>query len=744
MKLAPASRPTAGRTRSGWDESLVAFVSRWPEPTRIVVLLIGLVYVWTGCSPEPSCVILASLDSVSVAVLVFRTWWAWLPILVEVLVDFQISTGGNAMVWSALWILCTVPFVPRRRLRVTIGLAAALTVLLVLPRPAGAPRPDPAFVAIVCVMASAASASLRRERDEAAGASQTLDELAARVGSARGEERSRLAEELHGAVGAQLARARSMLGRRPSVTTADGRRALLDEVDGVLRAALVEMRLVLAVLVEPDGAAAAQDLTRAVSVADAISELQEEFAERGIPLRLSLQDDLGELGMRHERTLVRVLRDGVAPILRGSRRPEEARVDLIVSEGEVSVRVDLADGLLAATPALDARLELLGTHAQRWLRADGGSSMLVRLAPAGPVIAPSRGWPRGVRLRLHDVRSLLLAGACFVAASITGPPTNAYLAAFGVLALHPLPGTVACLVALAIQGPTSHFSDVGLVLAALTLAWLPRSSARSALLWFLAQGLTAVLVTVAGSDGLADVPSYLLADVLGLVLLAPRLQTRRLAARRRELEDELGEIRSEVRVDLARDLHDVTAHHLSVATLQVMGHRHSDDPAELDLVLDRVQRAVEEAACELGGLGAVMDVEPTEATVLTPSEMARRVVAELETAGHPVDVAVAPALDALPDSRARTVSRVLQEAATNALKYAPSGSIVALRAQVAEGEVSVRVTSAYAPGASHRGIPSSGLGLRGLADRVELLGGAFSAGPVGDRWVVAATMPLDG
>ena len=121
-------------------------------------------------------------------------------------------------------------------------------------------------------------------------------------------------------------------------------------------------------------------------------------------------------------------------------------------------------------------------------------------------------------------------------------------------------------------------------------------------------------------------------------------------------------------------------------------------------------------------------------------EAVEGVIRTLEEAGHRVTLALTADLELVDATTQRTLARVVREAATNALRYAPGDSPVHIVLGVENATATVRVTSDLA--ALPRVDPySTGSGLVGLRERVELTNGRFSAGEVGDHWVVEAQLP---
>src|SRR5262249_12826744 len=99
----------------------------------------------------------------------------------------------------------------------------------------------------------------------------------------------------------------------------------------------------------------------------------------------------------------------------------------------------------------------------------------------------------------------------------------------------------------------------------------------------------------------------------------------------------------------------------------------------------------------------------------------------------------------LPDATARAVYRVVQEAITNARKHAPGAVVGVSVTGEPSSDVTVVVTNGLAVNGRGEELPGSGHGLVGLRERVRLLGGTFSCGPVpGGGWRVEAHVPWAG
>jgi signal transduction histidine kinase len=185
---------------------------------------------------------------------------------------------------------------------------------------------------------------------------------------------------------------------------------------------------------------------------------------------------------------------------------------------------------------------------------------------------------------------------------------------------------------------------------------------------------------------------------------------------------------AEERTRIARELHDVVAHAISLIVLQARGGRRmlADEPAETRRALDVIEHAGEQALGEMRRLlGLLRDDEP-ELTLAPPPSLRRidELVAGTRASGLPVDVVIEGEPVELPPGVDVSAYRIVQEALTNALKHA--------------GPAHARVTITYAPDAvdlaivdDGPGVPSvngGGYGLAGMRERVAIYGGQLESG----------------
>jgi signal transduction histidine kinase len=202
------------------------------------------------------------------------------------------------------------------------------------------------------------------------------------------------------------------------------------------------------------------------------------------------------------------------------------------------------------------------------------------------------------------------------------------------------------------------------------------------------------------------------------------------------------------RTRITRELHDVVAHGMSVMVVQAHGaaaalNRH---PERTAAALQQVIATGRASLAEMRRLLAMERTDPAEAAQLVPQPGVAAVpslVDQMRVTGVPVTLHIdgAPAL--LPPSVDLSAYRIVQEALTNVLKHAGPGAAAVVRL-VFEGErLRVEVTD-DGTGPVDRG-DRGGNGLRGIAERVAMLGGDLRTGRVnGAGFEVRAALPLAG
>ena len=186
--------------------------------------------------------------------------------------------------------------------------------------------------------------------------------------------------------------------------------------------------------------------------------------------------------------------------------------------------------------------------------------------------------------------------------------------------------------------------------------------------------------------------------------------------------------RTEERARIARELHDVIAHSLTVSLLHVTSARLAveHDPAAASRALAEAERLGRRALTEVRATVGLLRVDDRGevAPPVPGGEQVPMLVEQFRRAGVPVCPAIEGDLSALPETVGSTLYRIVQEALTNAVKHAP-GARVTVEVAATNGHVDVRVDSA--------GIPrhGTGMGLTNMAERARALGGTCTAGPGG-------------
>ncbi|MEV8614573.1 histidine kinase [Amycolatopsis sp. NPDC051373] len=200
---------------------------------------------------------------------------------------------------------------------------------------------------------------------------------------------------------------------------------------------------------------------------------------------------------------------------------------------------------------------------------------------------------------------------------------------------------------------------------------------------------------------------------------------------------------AEERTRIARELHDVLAHSMSVIVLNAEGAKlaRHQDPNAVDRTLDTISRTGRGALAELRRLLEVMHAgEPARTPQPTLDELRTLV----EQSGRDVELEVTGDATDLPTGAALQAYRIVQEALTNMLKHAPADASARVRVEFTRTEVLVEVTNTGGHEPVAAGLPSSGRGLAGMAQRVELYRGKLETGPLPDGgFRVLATLRTD-
>ncbi|MFF5182540.1 histidine kinase [Streptomyces sp. NPDC000345] len=366
-----------------------------------------------------------------------------------------------------------------------------------------------------------------------------------------------------------------------------------------------------------------------------------------------------------------------------------------------------------------------------------------RLLPVLLICFQAAVWPGAPLLR----GSLPPATALLVAVLVAGPVT----AALALRRTRPVTTLVLVAAACALgagplpTGAMAVLGTAGVALALYTVA-TERDTFTALLcvgalaLWQSLQGLS--LHGLSDRDGLDLVLTALLyAAACGAGLLVRRSRHARRAAehRLRRAEAERHRLPAVERRRMERELHDVSAHHLTAVVVTV--------GAALGLRERRPELAAEalEFAAETGrevtrALGSVRAPAPSREDLPSPRERLLDLVAGFRRLGPRVECEIDP----LPDGVvADAAYGIVREALTNVARHAP-GADTTVRLRYADTRTDVVVTSAAPPA----GAPAHGAGLGGgrgqgfLRSRAREAGGTLTSGPTADGgWEVRATLP---
>nr|WP_221475810.1 histidine kinase [Sphaerisporangium rubeum] len=200
--------------------------------------------------------------------------------------------------------------------------------------------------------------------------------------------------------------------------------------------------------------------------------------------------------------------------------------------------------------------------------------------------------------------------------------------------------------------------------------------------------------------------------------------------------------RAAERTRIARELHDVVTHHVTAMVVQAEAARYlTAAPERLDQSLTAVTDTGRRAITDLRHLLDLLDPGHGPGPVTSRTGELRELVEQTRLAGQPVELSEEGSPRETTGGAEATAYRVVQEALTNALKYA-HGSRTEVHVRHRATEITVEVGT-EGPGSLAASPGGSGRGLIGLRERVEVLGGEFSADRrPGGGFVVRARIPV--
>ncbi|WP_110080881.1 sensor histidine kinase [Actinokineospora spheciospongiae] len=240
------------------------------------------------------------------------------------------------------------------------------------------------------------------------------------------------------------------------------------------------------------------------------------------------------------------------------------------------------------------------------------------------------------------------------------------------------------------------------------------------------------------------------AVAIGAAIGARRVEVRSLRDRaegaEREQAARAAQARAQERNRIAREMHDVLAHRISLVAMQagVLDHRDNLTAEEHRMLVRGIADGSRQALEELRDVLGVLRGDPDRPEAPQPSfDRVPELVAAARGSG--LEVTLTDTVTGQPpEVVGRTCYRVVQEGLTNAAKHAPGARVRVTLGGTAGGELRVDVRNSAATAAGARP-PSSGFGQLGLSERVALAGGALEHRPTpGGGYLLTARLPWPG
>lgn len=230
--------------------------------------------------------------------------------------------------------------------------------------------------------------------------------------------------------------------------------------------------------------------------------------------------------------------------------------------------------------------------------------------------------------------------------------------------------------------------------------------------------------------------------VLVLIGEGVRFRGERVAERHRQQAAAEQAARDEYRLALARDIHDVVAHSLSLINVRasVALHLGEKDPAQFRPALETIKAASKESLAEVRQLlGVLREDVPLSPTTRPSLGRVPEIVDNARRAGLNVSLQADPGMENVPGTVQEAAYRIVQEALTNVVRHSGAGT-AQVSVHASGGELLVIIDD---DGAGAGKAPE-GNGITGMRERVVALGGGLELGPApsGTGWRVRAALPL--
>ncbi len=241
-------------------------------------------------------------------------------------------------------------------------------------------------------------------------------------------------------------------------------------------------------------------------------------------------------------------------------------------------------------------------------------------------------------------------------------------------------------------------------------------------------------------------PPYLVGILCGWMAgRALQAQTKYLNQERAYQDIRTSQATDEERRRIAREVHDVIAHSLSITLLHVTAARHAlQTDRDVDDAVDALtdaERLGRQAMADIRRTVGLLDQRPAPQTPEPGLDDLGDLIADFVGAGMEVDFRVDGDICGVSPGLGLALYRISQESLANVAKHAP-GASARLRIEVSARDIAVTVTNTLPTGAAQR--PGRGMGISGMRQRARMHGGGLSAGPCEDGWQVQARIPFSG
>jgi signal transduction histidine kinase len=336
----------------------------------------------------------------------------------------------------------------------------------------------------------------------------------------------------------------------------------------------------------------------------------------------------------------------------------------------------------------------------QWKHDRGWFALDLTLGVAGLVLV---AWRRRAPVSI----ALILNVFSVVSGSVSGPATLA-------------------LVSLATRRQWSEIVPVGLVGLAASIVMVRLDPTGDGEPWQLTTPLVAAVIAITIGWGM-----YLGSRRELLANLRERAETTE-----SEQAARIAQARTAERTRIAREMHDVLAHRISMVTMHAgaLSYREDLSPEQVRETADIIQANSHQALVELRQVLGVLREDPGDADPERPQPSAVDLASLLEDArssGMNVVSELGP-VEQIPDSLGRTAFRVVQEGLTNARKHAPDTLVSVDLSGGPDDGLTITVRNPLRIG-GQLDVPDSGLGLVGLAERAALVGGRLRHGVTSGR-----------